>query len=103
MNKPIYCQKTLEYDFDPDYADFEFEVDVTLEDFYAYAMTVLDDTDGVPYQKKRAIVSAIIDEFDLYDALDTDDFTDWLMELHREEAEEAYAQAEEDARWADRV
>lgn len=83
MNK---FKLTLNYDFNDD--DYEYEVEV---DAYDYADYLFEEVLSARRTDEafKAVVE-MIEELDLYEAVEEYGFTEWLTDQYREEAEEQY-------------
>ena len=77
---------TLHYDFNDD--DYEYEVEV---DAYDYADYLFEEALSARRTDEafKAVVE-MIEELDLYEAIEEYGFTEWLTDQYREEAEDQY-------------
>ena len=77
---------TLHYDFNDD--DYEYEVEVVVDDYADYLFEEVLSTKRTD-EAFKAVVE-IIKELDLYDAIEEYGFTEWLKEKYEEDAWEQY-------------
>ena len=77
---------TLKYDFNDD--DYEYEVKVVVDDYAYYLFEEVLSTKRTTEAFKA--VMEMIEELDLYEAVEDYGFLEWLTEAYREEAWEQY-------------
>ena len=77
---------TLKYDFNDD--DYEYEVKVVVDDYAYYLFEEVLSTKRTT-EAFKAVVE-MIEELDLYEAVEDYGFIEWLTEAYREDAQDQY-------------